>query len=139
MLRDPEMRINILSCKGTDGVPSLGKKIRKKRDSTKSLGLYVGHLRIFFQSFLPDHLPNRRAILGRDISFTKHSWDDHSPLTIYLTHLLYGVVRKSKYTQGDASSLGASLSCHNIFFNSYFKKCSLYLHLISHTGFTEQR
>lgn len=53
MLRDLEMRMNILFCKGTGGIPALGRKLRKKRDGTKSLGLYVGYLRTFFQSFLP--------------------------------------------------------------------------------------
>ena len=55
MLRDPEMRINTLSCKGTGGIPVLGRKLRKKRDGTKSLGLYVGHLRTFSPFF-----PQRR-------------------------------------------------------------------------------
>lgn len=53
MLRNPEMRINILSCKWTGGIPAFGRKLRKKRDGTKILGLYTGHLKTFFQSFLP--------------------------------------------------------------------------------------
>lgn len=76
---------------------------------------------LFLQSFLPDHLSNRSAVLGTAISFTKHSCDGHSLLTIYLTHLLYGAVRKCICTQGDASSfLRAYLSCHKI-----FKSCIL--------------
>lgn len=53
MLRPPEMRINIFSCKGTAGIPAFGRKLRKKRDGTTILGLYMRHSRTFFQSFLP--------------------------------------------------------------------------------------
>lgn len=36
MLRDAEMRINIFSYKGTGGITACGRKLRKKRDGTKS-------------------------------------------------------------------------------------------------------
>lgn len=38
----------------------------KKRSGTKSLGLYLGHLRIFFQSFLPpEKASNEREAISR--------------------------------------------------------------------------
>jgi len=78
---------------------------------------------LFLQSFHPDPLSNRSAVLGMEISFTKHSCEGHSPLTMYLTHLLYAVVRKCKCTQGDASScLGASLSHQKIFLSHVCKE-----------------